>query len=209
MSVDKIILRAILSTLAAIGILIGFAFVMLVVAFPATTMEMAYDLGMENSCVRNAERAYKRKNDIYFIAYATDVAIGADNYKKTVSCGKKMIVDEEFAGYCAQKDEEYALYAEENDIVGITFDYEQYIYGNVCVAEYKLGDKQTAVIDAFEYTEGFKKNNAVVAVYYAARGENDQTTVSQIGEKMKQVQKDTFSAEEQAYYQLVLGWING
>ena len=165
MSVDKIILRAILSTLAAIGILIVFAFVALVAAFPATTMEMAYDLGMENSCVRNAERVYKRSGDIYFIAYATDVAISADNYKKTVSCGKKMIADEEFMGYCAQKDEEYAQYAEENNVVGVTFDYEQYIYGKVCVAEYELGDKQAAVTNAFEYTTGFKKNNAVVAVF--------------------------------------------
>ena len=208
MSVDKVILKAILSTLAAIGILIVFAFVVLVAGFPGTTMEMAYDLGMEKACIRNAKRAYKRTDDVYFIAYATKVSIATDNHDETLYCGKKLIQDDQFAKYCSDTDAENALLAEQNKI-NVAFQYEQYIYGRICVAEYALGYTQEAVEDAFAYTTGFAQNNAVVAVYYAAKGADDNATVSKIGEKLIQVQTETFSAEEKVYYERVLGWLNG
>ena len=198
MSVDKVILRAILSTLMAIGMLFAFAFVTLVAAFPSTTMELAYDLGMNSSSIRNAERAYRRSDDIYFMAYAVNVAISEDNYEKTVSCGEKLISDEEFQGFCMEK-----------NALGEALDYEQYIYGKVCVAHYENGEKEKAVQSAFAYTtQNFPQNNAVVAVVYAARKKNDADTANMIKGKMEQVQKERLSETDKAYYEYVLGLLS-
>ena len=199
MSVDKIILRSILSTLAAVAILIAFAFVMLVSCFPSTTMQLAYGLGMNKSSIRNAERAYKRSGDIYFIEYATSVAIASDNYEKIRVCGEKMIADEEFEGYCEEKS------SSKEAVEG----YEQYLYGQVCVAKYKLGDKMEAVESAFEFTDAeFPKNNAVMAVIYTAISEADSETLSVIRGKMEQAQNDASYGEDNAYFEYALGLVS-
>ena len=82
MRADKVILRAFLSTLIAIAALMAFLLITLLCVYPSTMMEITYDLGMNQSSVRNATRAYNRTDDIYYIAYATDVAIESDDYKK-------------------------------------------------------------------------------------------------------------------------------
>ena len=80
MGVDKVILRAFLSTLAAFAILLLFMFAALTLVYPQTMMELTYSMGMESSSIHFAEQSYKRSNDVYYIAYATEVAIGEENY---------------------------------------------------------------------------------------------------------------------------------
>ena len=51
MSVDKVILRAALSTLAAILILFAFMILSLTYIFPSTMMGITYDLGMDGASI--------------------------------------------------------------------------------------------------------------------------------------------------------------
>ncbi len=170
MGVDKVILRAFLSTLAAIGILLSFMILSLVAFFPSTMMECAYDLGMESSSIRFAERAYKSSDDVYYIAYATEVAIEDDRKGKILSCGEKFLKDKHFEDYCAEKNESYR----------------QYIFGQVSVCKYEKGDKSSAVeLACSAIKEGtFPKNNAVVAVIVASLQENDAATLDEIYAKI-------------------------
>ncbi len=195
MGVEKIILKSFLSTLLAVVCLIAGMALVLVAAFPSTLMELSYALGMDASSVWYAKRAYKRSGDIYFIAYATDVAIGMGDYERIEYCGEKLLADDEFALYCAEKNESLP------DSVSMT--YEQYVYGQVCVAMYEQDKKADAVDRAFELTAGFPKNNAIVAVLYTAIGDKDSATVALIEGKMEELE-GTLSGTDKAYYEWVL-----
>lgn len=201
MSVDKVILRAILSTLTAIVLLFAFMLGMLIALYPATMMELTYDLGMDESSIHFAERAYDWSDDEYFIAYGMEVAIGIKDSEMIDVCGEKLIADPEFDKYCAEQN---ARLPEE-----VTMTYDQYVYGQVCVAKYNNGQKTEAVERAFALTEGFPKNNAVVAVLYTAMGDRDSETVNVIKEKMQRMETQTFTENEQAYFNEVLALING
>lgn len=204
MRVDKVILRAFLSTLAAIVVLFAFMFAALSLIYPSTMMKLTYDLGMDSSSIRYATRAYDRTNDVYYIAYATEVAIGLGDEEKIVAYGESFIADEEFADYCRAKNEQYA------DNTEIEGSYEQYIYGVVCVSEYALGKKAEAVEKAFGLIgDGYPVNNAAAAVLASAISAGDTATIVEIGERLQKIDREGLSDEEKAYLEKTIGWING
>lgn len=222
MGVDKIILRALFSTLISIASLFVIMFAVLIGAFPSTMMEITYDLGMDASSIRYAERAYKWSNDEYFAAYGMEVAIGAHDYKKIETCGEQLIADEQFGDFCSTKnqamsqsivDEGFAAYCARKgiDFPTVTnMGYEEYVYGQVCVAKYVNGNKSNAAERAFALTFGaggiteFAQNNAVVAVLYTALGDRDAETVDVIKGKMRQLQINGLSAGDKTYFDWVL-----
>lgn len=188
MSVDKIILRAVRDTLAAIAILFVFMLVIVCSVYPSTMMELTYDMGMDSASIKYAKRAYKRTDEVYYIAYATEVAIGMDDDEKIISCGEGFIADDDFAAYCEKKNA--------NLPEGVTGTYEQYIYGHVCVAMYKSEKKQAAVERAFELVgNAFPKNNAIVALVVEAMKDSDTDTLGILKGKIEQ-QVDVASLSE-------------
>ena len=194
MGVDKVILRAFLSTLAAIVILFAFMVGALCLIYPQTMMNITYDMGMESASIFFAEEAYDRSKDGYYIQFATEVAIGEGDKKKINACGESFIKDDEFAELCADKTDPVA--------------YEQYIYGQVCVAKYEL-KKGDAVARAFELVDvtEFPRNNAIVAVLITALGNSDQETVDEIKGKMNERQA-SISETDIAYFSEVLALVN-
>ncbi|MBQ8295941.1 MAG: hypothetical protein IJX87_05865 [Clostridia bacterium] len=196
MRVDKVIIRALLSTLVAIAVLFGFMLLTLLCVYPSTMMKITYDLGMNGSSIRNATRAYQRTDDIYYIAYAMDVAIECDDYDQILSCGEKLIADDEFAQHCEEKNADWGEGA-----------YQQYIYGQICVSEYKEGKAEQAVERAFTLKgEGFARNNAVVMLLIDVLKDKDKQTAETIKGKLEMTQADV-SAEDGAYVQEMLALI--
>lgn len=190
MSIDKVIVRAALSTLAAIGLLLLFIVAGLWAFFPSTSMQITYDMGMESSCIHFAERAYKGSHEIYYIAYATEVAIEDDKAEKIIACGEKFIADENFEEYC--------------DLKG--GNYKQFIYGQVCVSKYDMGEKEESVALAVESLEGgFPEGNALVAVLLTALQAEDTATVGIIADKLVEIQVQIGA---NAYLQKTLELIN-
>ena len=175
MRTDKIVLRAVVSTLIAMAVLFGVMLLALCFIFPSTMMQITYNLGMEKWSVRTASRAYKTSNEAYYIAFATEVAIGADMYGEVERCGEVLISNERFVAYCETKDKQLK---EDTS-------YQQYIYVQVCLAKYRLGKKQQAVDKAFSYIgETFPENNAVVAVLLTALNADDFDTANTIKTKL-------------------------
>ena len=192
MRVDKVILRAVLSTLAAIVILIAFMVLALCFIFPSTMMQITYDLGMDGASIRNARRAYKYSGDIKYIAYATEVAIGKEDDEYISECGKLFIADDEFVIYCQSRNK-----ALPDGVEGV---YEQYVYGQVATAEYRLGNKEEAVSVAFDGVESaFPKNNAVVALLLIAFQNDDYDTLGSIYQGMDEI-RSQISSDEMAYF---------
>ena len=102
------------------------------------------------------------------------------------------IADDEFTVYCQKRN---AALPE-----GVEGVYEQYVYGQVSVAEYRLGNKDSAVDIAFDGVQNsFPKNNAVVALLLTAFKGNDRTTVLRIYMEMDAID-ETISTEEKAYF---------
>lgn len=194
MRIDKVILRAAISTLLAIIVLFGVMLFALCYLFPSTMMNLTYDLGMDGASITCAKRSYERSNEVYYIAFATETAILSSDYEEIASCGKRLVEDDgqAFERYCQAKTAEMP-----DSFVGA---YDQYIYGQICVAEYRLGEKEKAVEDAFEYLHGgFPVNNGAVALLFTAISQNDTQTVSQIKQKMQTLQTESFSNEDKAF----------
>ena len=125
----------------------------------------------DGASVKFATTAYERSgNKVYYIAFATEVAIGADDYENVVSCGKTFVADETaFKQYATERNE--AMNAEGA--------YEQYIYRKICVAQYRLADKEAALSDAKIYLGGkFPQNNALTAVLLEAIKTGDKQTAA-------------------------------
>ncbi len=190
MSVDKVILRAFLSTLAAIGVLLVFMVGALCAVFPSTMMEMTYDLGMESASIHFAERAYDSSEDIYYIAHATETAIQKENATKIVACGERFIQDTDFPKFCGEKGE----------------DYRQFIYGQVCISKYESGAKAEALALACQaIDEGrFPQNNALIAVLVTSFAHEDAATVQAVKDKLLTLRAE---GEEGAYLQETLSAI--
>lgn len=201
MGVDKVILRAFLSTLAAVAILFTFMLTALVCVYPQTMMEITYDLGMETPSIWFAEEAYKRTDDVGYIAHATEVAIGESKYEKIEECGERFIADEGFAGYCEEKNEALAD--------KVTSGYDQYVYGQICVAMYEQDKQDEAVERAFELTgKAFPKNNAVVALVVTANKAGDTDTLDKIKGKMEQLNESIPEGVDKAYLGEVLALVS-
>lgn len=209
MSVEKIIIRSFLSTLAAIVMLLVFMVGMLVAVYPETMMNVSYDLGMEKASVWFAERAYKRHDKIETIAFATAVALEENMYDKILSCGDKMINDNEFADYCQRKDEENEKkYEGQTEILEILGSYDQYVYAQVSVAQYKTGDKDGAVtraVNAVELASDFPKNNAIVCLLIEADSDGDETLVQTLLLEMETLYSDGWKDADKAYYNEIYG----
>lgn len=195
MSVDKVILRTFLTTLLSVTILVVFMFTALACIFPQTMMVLTYDLGMESSSIHFAESAYKRTDEVGYIAYATEVAISDGNTEKIISCGEKFICDENFEAYCVKRDDE----------VQVNTSYAQYVYGQICVAMYENGEKDGAIARAFEWIgNDFPYNNAVLALVVAANRAGDGAFVETIKGKMNELHEKLSDDEAKAYLGEVL-----
>jgi hypothetical protein len=158
-------------------------------------------MGMDAASISYAKREYKRTDSIYYIARATETAIGLGDESKILSCGKAFVADEEFEKYCAEMNE--------GKPAGAKSGYEQYIYGQVCVSEYALGKKESAVERAFGYLdEDFPAQNAVAAVLVRALLNADVKTVELIKGKMEGMQTANLSEEDKAYYVEILALID-
>ncbi len=200
MRVDKVILRAALSTLAAIAALLAAMTLALCFIFPSTMMRITYDLGMDGASIRYANRAYSYTGDVYFIAFATEVAIGESNDAQIELCGEKLIDDENFDAHCQKRNEQVASEG----------GYAQYVFGQVCLAKYRQGEKTEAIDKSFALVEsGFPKNNAIAAVLLAALSQDDDETVQAVATKMNEMNASEFSETEKTYFEDLLALANG
>lgn len=179
MQIDKVVLRSILNTLAAIAVLFVSLMLTLILIFPSTMMGISYDLGMDNAAVYFAKTAYKRSGEVYYIAFATETAIGVKNTEKIDACGELLILDDEFSDYCAAQDDK--LSAKSGT-------YRNYIYSNYCLAVYEEESGAKAAQIAIEETgNSFTKGNPVSVVLVYAMSKNEKDVVQTLYTAMQAI----------------------
>ena len=201
---DKVILKAVFSTLMAIIVLCGVMTAALVFIYPSTMMGLAYDVGLDNASAWFAGRAYNQLDNVYYIAFATEVSIGTGDMEKIDEYGSKFILDESFGEYCSRMDEQTS---------GIGNSYAQYDYGQVCMAKYRLGKGEEAVELSFSINEDcFPPKNAAAAVLLIAlqrNGQEDLPFIENILARLKALQEEqktnkTFSDEDLEYLESMI-----
>ena len=174
---DKVILKAVLSTVLGIVLLCGILVAALVLVYPSTLMTLAYDVGMDGASAWCAGRAYNQFDNVYYIAYATEVSIGLGDAEKIDRYGSRFVADDKFGEYCAQTDEDTA------EIGG---------------AKYSQGKRQEAVDLAFSVNEtGFPERNAAAAVLLnalVANSEEDEPFIADMLSRMREM----LAAQEEA-----------
>lgn len=200
MRIDKIILKAALSTLTAIILLFGIMFAAFVFIYPSTMMTLAYDVGLDDASVWFADRAYKQLDDVYYIAYAANVSIGTGDSEKIEKYGGQFIADEGFGAYCEQMDKQTAT---------LDGSYLQYVYRQVCVSKYRLGKTDEAIELAFSVNETcFPRQNAAAAVLLVILEQNkadELPAVEDIFARMSALPKETLPEEEREYLEAMMG----
>lgn len=203
MRVDKVIIRAVLSTLTAAIVLFLFATLALCFIFPSTMMQFTFRLGMNDASVKYAKRAYKYTGETYYLAYGLDVAIWDKDVERIAECGLLLLQTEDFDTYCAEQDE---LLSKQ----GVGMQYNQFVYGQVSVAKYLCGEKTEAVDLAFAGLEEstFPENNAVVAVLSQARKLDDKETVQLIKLKLDGI-ASSLTETDKPYFDEVYGNLIG
>ena len=201
---DKVILKAVFSTLMAIIVLCGVMTAALVFIYPSTMMGLAYDVGLDNASAWFAGRAYNQLDNVYYIAFATEVSIGTGDMEKIDEYGSKFILDESFGEYCSRMDEQTS---------GIGNSYAKYVYGQVCMAKYRLGKGEEAVELSFSINEDcFPPKNAAAAVLLIAlqrNGQEDLPFIENILARLKALQEEqktnkTFSDEDLEYLESMI-----
>ena len=198
MRVDKVIIRAAVSTLVAILVLFAVMVLALVFIFPSTMMQIAYNLGMDGTSVSCAKRAYAYTDETYYIAFATEVAIGSDDDEEIEACGLSFINDDKvaFEEYCA---------AYQQKLGNVNGEYEQYVYGQVSLAQYRQGKKAEAVETAFSgLSATFPQNNAAVILLLTAKNAGDNETLLLIDQKMQQLSSQLQTQAEREYLSRML-----
>jgi hypothetical protein len=178
MNIDKVVLRAIVSTLCAIAILCLCAFGVAALVYPSTMMKISYAVGNDVGAMKYAYRAYESTDEVYYVAFATEVAVGMDKPEDVDYYGSKFVADDErFETYCLEIDAKYGY--EQGT-------YERYVNGCLAVAKYELGKKDEAKAFAFgTLNGGFKENNAVVALFFAAWQAGDIETVEGVVQDLR------------------------
>ena len=191
MRLDKVIVRAVLSTLSAIIVLFGCMILALCFLYPSTMMNITYDLGMDKASVKYAARAYNHTDEVYYIAFATETAIGADLDEKIEECGLVFVQDSEFASYCAERDAK----------MGLGEGYAQYVYAQVSLSQYRQGKKDEAVNTAFSAIANntFPKNNAVEGLALTALVDGDKAVADKIQEKMMNIESGLSGEDKQNF----------
>ena len=194
MRTDKVIFRTILTTLAAILVLFGGMLLLLCFVFPTTMMQITYGLGMNKASLRYAERAYERTDNVYYAAFATEVAVDIESNTDIEKYGLLLIGDDEFAEYCDIRNEGIAS--------DISMTYQDYVYGQVTLALYNQNKKAEAIVTATSSVNGkFPKNNAMVILFLTAIKAEDTETVRAVDAVMGQMQETL--EETSADYQYI------
>lgn len=202
MRIDKVILKAVFSTLMAILILFGIMLAALVFIYPSTMMTLTYDVGLDDASAWFAGRAYNQLNSVYYVAYATEVSVGTKDAEKIEKYGDMFIADEDFGAYCEQIDKETSEFGSS---------YMQYIYGQVCIAKYRLGKAEEAVELAFSINgDCFPQRNAAAAVLLVVLQQNsaeDKPVVEDIFSRLSELEKQTLPEEDSEYLEAMLSLI--
>ena len=165
--VDRIIVRAVLSTLAAVTLLVALMFGVLALAFPQTMMDFTYSLGMDKACVKYSVTSYARFGAVEYIAKGADRALAAKLYDQADECLEYLITDEDFEEYCQKRN---AVLSESMQATN----YQAYYRRQLCVAKYRSGKTTEAVDRAWTLMNGaFASGNPLVAVLAEARIDQD------------------------------------
>ncbi len=174
---QKLIVKtALITFVSAIGALLLFALVCMLF-FPSAVSDVAYNMGMENISVTFAERAYKNGGDDSALKKLVDRAAQAENYAVMVTYAQIFVDDDYFT---------QAVEIEDSNISQTSGSYYGYITGNLAVAYYNTGDKESALQTIAKHSGDGKyvKYNAAEYLIMEVISKNDKAFASMLADEL-------------------------
>lgn len=194
----KIIVKTFIKTALAVVVMLAVAFGVVSIAFPQHMATLFENAGCYRTATDYASlRHFYTGNVNDLDRCARDSILSRNNGKIVKYCGK-LVADEEFAELCTSYIGAYDSY-----------DYRQYICGNLASAQYAEGDAEGAVdtaTAALDGVEGFPVNNALalLCIRVAERedGQTAKVLLAALGECSPVGETQT------TYYQSVINILN-
>lgn len=159
--VSKTAVKALLIVIIALALLFGVASL----GFPSQMASLFEKMGGYSFATGYAKLAYSYSDTCANLARCVDDSIFAGDERNTVVFGEQLVGRDDFNEYCAERNASMD-----------SLDYRQFVYGNIAVAHYELGDSDAALKtsdEAMSGVVGFPSNNAYTALALAARNAGD------------------------------------
>ncbi len=197
---SKMILKTILNTL--LGIFGGFALVwgIISLAFPSFFISFFYDLGMYKASAWYAASSYVRSKELDDLAVATEMSIIAEYDRQVVKYGEIFVRMDGFDEFCAVQDEN----------TGNKSNYEQWIYGQISVSYYRMGNEEKALETAFrKVPETLEAYSAISALSYEFLGKEEEDFTAADKELCEDVLENLegLEIERTKYYEQLVSWL--
>lgn len=166
----KTIGEIILATIGSFLSILCFLILLLVFTAPGAVATLTHSMGMYGQSAWLASVQYADgKGDISYIADAMTYSIEQKNDEKIVEYGERLLADARFAEYCETRDAEGAE------------TYDQFVYGQLGIAYYRLEEKEKAVEKVFSAIGSeFSQTNAVTDLTYVVIVNRDRETAKDI-----------------------------
>ena len=208
MRLDKVVLRAVLSTLLGIFTLLFLLVLSSFCFFPSTLMEVSYNLGMDSHAEYYAYRSYKGSGELQYLVLAFDIANSEKDYEKIELYASKMVKDDEFSAYCKKIDKKMEGSEYEDSLSA----YEEYVYGCLYSAKFRLNKKTEAIEGAFtRVVEHFPTNNSVMKVLLASLLKGDLESAEVILNRLNELKTNlpsTYDERDEEYLQEMINLAN-
>ena len=167
---QKIILKTALKSLLGVIIALILAFGIASFGFPKSMAGICADCGNYRFATSYASLRYTYTKSVDDLDVCAQYSIFSGHDGNIVKFCGKLVDDKGFEGICEKRGDKSG-------------DYKQFIYGNLCAAQYRRGDKQKAVDTAetaMEGVNGFPAGNAFVSLTLEVQKKSDKETATAI-----------------------------
>ena len=180
----KLVLKAVVVTLACVVAAGAIAYILLVTVFPGALASVYGNMGGYEKAAYYLVSDYNNKGDISTIVSAGDYAVKSGKDKLVVTTVEKFISDDEFDSYTKDN-----------------ASHSVYLTSKYIVARYNVDGGSQALVDkAFSLLVGYDSHNQVESLIVAAYDKNDKDTLSLISVGLDDLDTSSFTEEQSIVY---------
>lgn len=199
----KIVVKTALITIGLVLAGLAAAFAVASLGFPRQMSDFFASSGNYSFATGYASLSYNYTKDFNDLVLCADYSILSGDDGNVISFCSKLAGNENFGAYCIERDAETQRRLEESGVSDYgSYNYRQYVMGNLACSQYALGYKDEAVKTAASAMEGgFPKNNALAMLAIKACSEVDAELKEELFQKISSV---TPEPQEEEYLAQIL-----
>ncbi len=168
----NLIVKTVAITLSILIVATSAFYLVLSCFFPKTLGDVYFQTQSADLSIKYSEKAYKKSGDINDLATLVERCIVFGDGDKTLTYGVKLINDDEYQTYLAEKGDGYHYY----------------LISSICQIQYEKGDEQVALETAFSNTGEYLPYNPIHKLILLSAQSNDVDSLITIKSHLQQKQ---------------------